>query len=429
MTAQQSDSELNRQISQFVRKGLEMHFDELAGSFPGNPVWERLRELHSQLWLDTGSIEDAQKMWTCEFSALTTNNTLLNKEVQKGTYDSFIPEAEKLLAQYPDMTDKQRMLEIAFILNARHALRLVEKFDAHVSVEEHTDLADDVDLAVEYACRYYAICPDRFIIKIPLTPAGLLATRKLATKAIPVNHTLGFSARQNYVIARIGQPAYVNVFMGRLNSFVEKNNLGDGAYVGEKATLASQAAVTKLRNEGFSPSEQIGASFRSGSQIRDLAGIDVMTMPPNVADEFLDLRLKDDQITSKTAEQYTIGIKADVDVDAIRLNTLWDIDDSLIACVDALEQENIESFTPADLIAFFKDHNCPDLFVDWTDSQIQTSAAEGKIPNLDNWKDALAQKNIGLDSLMNLAGLNSFKADQKAMDDKVESVLIKAVAK
>ncbi len=84
------------------------------------------------------------------------------------------------------------------------------------------------------------------------------------------------------------------------------------------------------------------------------------------------------------------------------------------------------SFTPADLIGFFKDHHCGDLLVPWSDSQIQTSTTEGKIPQLKNWQDQLADKSIGLDSLMNLAGLNSFATDQKAMDDRIRNVLAKS---
>ena len=38
--------------------------------------------LGSELWLDTGDIEAAAEPWTEEFTALTTNNTLLNAEVQ-----------------------------------------------------------------------------------------------------------------------------------------------------------------------------------------------------------------------------------------------------------------------------------------------------------------------------------------------------------
>ena len=429
MSVTKNKAGLSREIQEFVRKGFSPRFGRLKEGFSTQPIWRRLRELGTELWLDTGSIKDSQQLWTQEFSALTTNNTLLNKEVQTGRYDSLVKEAAQLLMATPQLTDHERMLEFAFILNARHALRLVEEFDAYVSVEEHTALAHDVEQAVDYARRYYAVCPERFIIKIPFTPAGLLATRRLSAEGIPVNHTLGFSARQNYLIARIGKPAYVNVFLGRLNSFVAGNQLGDGTYVGEKATLASQAAVRKLRQMNLTDSRQIGASFRAGKQVLDLAGVDVMTMPPKVASELLSMGLAPDQIADRTAADYRPPLNEGVDPDAIRLNTLWDVGEELVACADALEKENLDSFTPDDLIDFFKDHSCADVMVCWSDSEIATSTAEGKIPRLENWQDALADKLIGLDSLMNLAGLNSFATDQKAMDERVRDVLTKAERK
>jgi transaldolase len=378
--------------------------------------------LGTQLWLDTGSLSESAALWTRRFSALTTNNTLLNREVQSGQYDGLIAEAAKLLAGADERT---RRLEIAFILNARHGLRLVETYDALVSVEEHTLLADDVTAAVDHARRYHALCPQRFIVKIPMTPAGLLATRRIAAEGIPVNHTLGFSARQNYAAARIAGPKYVNVFLGRLNSFVADNALGDGTNVGERATLASQAALRDLRRTRNTPTLQIGASFRGGGQVRDLAGIDVMTMPPKVAGEFLALGLAPRQIVDRTAERYVPPLAEGVDPKAVGLHTLWEIDATLVACLDALEGENLDAFSPVDLLAFFAEHGCGDVLVDWSDEQIATSAAEGKIPRLENWREALSEGAIGLDALMNLAGLNSFRADQQAMDNRVEGVLKK----
>jgi transaldolase len=416
-------SDLEQKVFALVRKDFWPKFGELKEKFPENASWQRLKVLGSELWLDSGSIEDCSRHWTREFSALTTNNTLLNKEIQTGRYDNLIAEAVKLLSAYPQLTEKQRILEIAFILNAYHALRLVEQFDCFVSVEEHTDLAGEVDLAIDYARRYFAICPERFIVKIPFTPAGLLTTRRLTREGIRINHTLGFGARQNYVIARIAQPNYVNVFLGRLNSFVIDNKLGDGAYIGEKATLASQAAIRKLRNERRTKARQIGASFRSGEQVRDLAGIDVMTMPPKVAGEFLALNMKPDEITDKTESIYTPGVNKDVDTTRIRLETLWDINNEVVECVDALENENLDSFTPDDLINFFSEHGCGDFLVKWSDAERAMSRKEGKIPKLENWEDSLAEKTIGLDSLMNLAGLYSFATDQGAMDDRVRKYL------
>ncbi|MHC4982569.1 MAG: transaldolase family protein [Planctomycetota bacterium] len=412
------------EVKRFVSRDFSPQFGRRREMFESNPSWRRLKELGSELWLDTGSLRDAEGLWAAEFSALTTNNTLLNKEVKEGTYDKLIPEAHRLL-QAAGLAGGRLKLEMAFILNAKHALKLVEKFDAYVSVEEHTDLAGEVEPAVAYARRYHEICRDRFIIKIPFTAAGLLATRRLSREGIAVNHTLGFSARQNYVIARIARPAFVNVFLGRLNSFVADNKLGDGTYVGERATLASQRAVSELRRSHGSPSRQIGASFRAGEQIRDLAGIDVMTMPPDVARQFLELRIPPAEITNRTGEDYRPPLRDGVDGSAVGLHTLWDVGHQLVSCADALEQENLDAFTPDDLVGFFADHGCGDLLARWSDEQRKTSAIEGKIPELDNWREELKSGEVALDALMNLAGLNSFAHDQEEMDKHVRDVLAK----
>ena len=416
---------LATEIRGFLRKDFKPRFGAPAMELPTSPLWRRMRELGTALWLDTGSIVETEPLWTREFSALTTNNTLLNREIQTGRYDGLIARAAALLDAHRELAPTDRMLELAFILNAYHGLRLVERFDACVSVEEHTDLAHDVEATVEYARRYYAICPERFIVKVPLTPAGLLATRRLAAEGVPVNHTLGFSARQNYAIARIGRPQYVNVFMGRLNQFVIDSRLGDGACVGERATLASQSVVTALRRLQGVPTKQIGASFRAGGQVRDLAGIDVMTIPPKVAKEFLALGLAPEALEDRKAAAYEPQFAAEAGPAAARLDTLWGVEPALVDCVEDLEREDLDSFTPGDLVGFLAQHGCGDLLVRWKPEQVAASAAEGKIPRLENWRDALASKEIGLDTLMNLAGFTSFAADQKAMDEHVAKVLAK----
>jgi transaldolase len=418
-------SQLSQQVHDFVRRDFSPHFGQPEEEFRTDPFWRQFPDLGTALWLDSGNFEEVGRVWTREFSALTTNNTLLNREVQTGTYDDLISEAAGLLSGFPDLTEREFMLEMAFILNATHALRLVERFDAHVSVEEHTDLAHDIEQSVEYARRYYAVCPERFYVKIPFTPAGLLATRRARQEGIPINHTLGFSARQNYVIARVAWPDFVNVFLGRLNTVIAENGLGSGEYVGEKATLASQEAVRDLRMKGGILTYQIGASFRSWEQYARLAGIDVITSPPKIAAEF---RQKADElppIESQLGQDYVLGINGDVDPRRIGLDTLWDIEDKLIACIDALGREDIDSFRAEKLVDFFEAHGCSDFLVRWSNSEIATSAEEGKIPKLSNWADQLGHRSIGLDSLMNLAGLNSFIADQREMDNHVKDVLQK----
>ncbi|MFW6169647.1 MAG: transaldolase family protein [Planctomycetota bacterium] len=422
MAALTAQSDEARKIQTFVKTGFTPHFNELQKQFASHPRWRRMKELGTELWLDTGDPEEIEALWTREFSALTTNNTLLNKEVQKGTYDNLIPRAREMLNGLGVLSPKEIRLELAFILNARHALSLVEHFDGYVSVEEHTDLANDLDAAVTYARRYHAICPERFIVKLPFTPAGVLATRQLAAEGVPVNHTLGFSARQNYLITHIGQPRFCNVFLGRLNSFVADNKLGDGAYVGERATIASQQVVRALCERHGLKTRQIGASLRSGEQVRDLAGLDVLTMPAKAAAPFRDMAIDQDRIVDSTSRDYQPGLKPEVDPEAVRLSTLWDVPENFIQTIEDLAQQDLDGLSPSDLVEHIANGGFPDFFPHWTMEQVQTSRQEGKIPDLKNWREILEEGRTGLDALMNLAAFNSFVADQEQMDNRVASI-------
>jgi len=72
------------------RKNFSHQFGRSKVALKEKPIWRKLRVLGTRLWLDTGDIEEAEKLWCSDFEALTTNNTLLNNEIQKGIYDDMI---------------------------------------------------------------------------------------------------------------------------------------------------------------------------------------------------------------------------------------------------------------------------------------------------------------------------------------------------
>ena len=110
-----------------VREGFAHEFGRPQVQTRESPVWKRVRNAGSRLWLDTGDIEEASSLWSSEFEALTTNNTLLNREVQKGIYDDFIRRTSSTLRETaPDVDEGRLLLEVAFALNAYHGLRLVD---------------------------------------------------------------------------------------------------------------------------------------------------------------------------------------------------------------------------------------------------------------------------------------------------------------
>jgi transaldolase len=392
-----------------------------VSAFPKEPVWQALSGCGTEPWLDTGDVEAIEGLWTQEFRALTTNNTLLNREVQKGIYDGLIAKAAKALKG--KVGEQELVLEIAFILNAVHGLMLSARFRARVSVELHTDLAHDAARSVAYGVRYHEIAPHHFYVKVPFAAEGLLAAQRLGKRGVPVNFTLGFSARQNYVITRVAAPAFVNVFLGRLNSFVADHGLGDGKMVGEKATLSSQRAVRALREELGLGTRQIAASMREGAQVATLAGVDVHTMPPKVAQEFLDSGAEPGSLSSQVEADPEIALAEGVDRAALGIDVLWDVPDSLQSAVTALAEKDMRSWQGPEVAGFLSAAGFPDFLPDWSEADVAQVTTDGKIPAYETWKDRLASGEVGLDALMNISALQSFATDQKAMDDRIRENL------
>jgi len=409
-------------VHEFVRNSVAGGLARPRAQTGKDEVWRHVRAAGSKLWLDTGDIDEAAKLWNAEFEALTTNNTLLNREVQKGIYDELAAQAASAIRRVvPDVSDRQVVLEVGFALNACHGLKLVQRFDAHVSVELHTDLAHDVDRTVAYGKRYYEICPEKFYIKVPLTPAGFLGARKLGALGIPVNFTLGFSARQNYLAALLTQPRYVNVFLGRLNSFVADNALGDGKNVGERATLAAQKALFDLRNAGRTKSLMIAASIRDGDQVAALVSVDVLTIPPKAAAQYQ--MNPPDELMQHVGGDLALCLAQGVNETDFNASTLWDVPDPFKRSVDDILNKDVDSLLPDDLQRHFEKAGFPDFLPRWSDEDRAAVAADGKIPVYEKWRDRLASGEIGLDALMNVSALHSFITDQKALDDRVQSLL------
>lgn len=409
------DSALAQAVAAFVREQ-DTTPPAKRDSFASSPLWQAVTATGTELWLDTGDVDAARALWCREFEALTTNNTLLNKEVQKGIYDALVPSAAQTVrAASAGASNDLVVQEIAFILNAVHGLHLVRTFDADVSVELHTALADDAEGSYAYGKRFAEICPDRFIVKIPLTAEGLIAARRLGDDGIRVNFTLGFSARQNVLISRVARPTYVNVFMGRINSFLADNGFGDGVNAGEKATLASQRA---LRSADL-PSRQIGASIRSGQQCLDLLGLDVFTIPTAAAAQVVEANPAPQDLSNHADDDPTVSFGDVSDPAAAGLDVFWQVTEQFHAA--ATQAAGAET-GPAVLEALAAG-GCGDVFPTLDAADRQRVGAESKIPKASSWRDRVDAGTASWDGLLTAAALASFTADQKALDDRIRGLL------
>ena len=387
--------------------------------FQSDPTMARFKETGTELWVDTGDLEKAQSIWKSEFSALTTNNTLANQVVQTGVMDEVIHQTISRLNEVASsLTKEERVTEVGFVINCHIALRLVRAFKTKVSIELHPSMSRNIGRTLDYARRYYRVCPEYFIVKIPLTPEGYLSVRTLRKEGMPINFTLGFSARQNYLAARLSNPDFVNVFLGRLNQVVSENSVGGGDLVGEKVTLATQEALLRARKQYPKVGTRlIGASIRSGEQMAFLAGLDVMTIPPSAMEEFLKMKHPVGTMSSNIGEDINPGIDFS-HPHGLRFHKLWEVPDAFVQFVnDLLASTNLDSMTGGEMESFCRERNV-DLFYPFSPAQLKKILDLGKIPRLDEWSHEVA-----LDDLMTQSALQSFSKDQAALDDRIRSFL------
>lgn len=403
-------ADLNTRISDFVWKNInEKHF-----SGKKDPFWEALTATGTELWLDTGDMDEAEANWSAEMSALTTNNTLLNNEIQKGIYDVFISEAKSIVRELPQ---DDRVREIAFILNARHGLRLASKFGGYVSVELHTDTAHDIKAIQYYGRRFHEICPDQFIVKVPYTAEGLIGARLLKDSGVRINFTLEFSARQNVLVTRIARPDYLNVFLGRIGAYMANNNLGDGTGAGERAVISSQNWVTALSSENPWQTKLIAASLRNHYQLEMLAGTDVYTMPPKVAaagrKELIGT------FSPRTHENYEVNMYPSAE--GAGIEKFWEVNNAVLNLAEKLSDQ--VPATGIELIRMAHDMGCGDMFPSLSKEEKGFIAADGKIPVHSRWSAKIGEGKIAPDTLLTLAGLASFTADQTALDERIRQII------
>ncbi|MGQ8336925.1 transaldolase family protein [Sunxiuqinia sp. A32] len=405
-------STYNNKIREFIQQSVS----EKKVEGKPNPFWTSLKNTGTELWLDTGDMEEAELHWSAEMSALTTNNTLLNNEIQKGIYDDLISEASKLIIDIPE---EKKVQEIAFILNALHGLRLVTRFGGYVSVELHTDTAHDIDAIVEYGKRFHEICPDKFVVKVPYTPAGFIGARKLKEEGVKINFTLEFSARQNVLVTKHARPDFLNVFLSRIDVYIHENNLVNGLNAGEMAVLSTQKWINKLEKENPWSTKLIVASLLSYEQLESLAGADIYTIPTKVAAE--GIANLSGQFSSKINEFSPVTLSDSAFEAAI--GKFWEVDNNVLIFGNQLALN--PPISDSEFVERAHEAGCQDMFPVLTAEEEKTIKIDGRIPKHANWEEKIREGAIAPDTLLTLAGLAVFTASQEELDDRIKRIINK----
>jgi transaldolase len=198
-----------------------------------------------QLFLDTASVTEIRTMWeTGILDGVTTNPSLVAKEGR----------------QFEDVLREVCALGVP-----------------SVSAEV---VATDTDGMLREGRHLREIHPSIYV-KVPMTAAGLRATKTLSKEGTRVNMTLVFSANQALLAAKVGA-AYVSPFIGRLDD------------QGQDGMELIRDIVQIYRNYKVR-TQVLVASVRHPIHVLDAAkiGADIATMPYSVMEKLVQHPLTD----------------------------------------------------------------------------------------------------------------------------------------
>lgn len=169
-----------------------------------------------------------------------------------------------------------------------HIKKICDICDGPVSAET---VGLDRDEIVREGVELAALAPN-VVVKIPVMPEGLAATKELAARGIDVNMTLCFTVPQALMAARAGA-RYVSPFIGRFDDISEDGleHLGN--------------MITALNNYDFGhPVEVIAASVRHNGHVvaASMMGADIATVPFAVLEKLVKHPLTDRGLESFLAD-------------------------------------------------------------------------------------------------------------------------------
>jgi len=187
-----------------------------------------------KFFLDTANLNEIEK-YSYIIDGVTTNPSLLAKEMKSSSQNDLLK-------------------------------KICDTVKGPVSLEV---ISQNCDEMIKEALELSSIA-DNVVVKVPMTPDGLKATKKLSEMCVKTNVTLIFSSNQALLAAKAGA-TYVSIFVGRLD---------DIGYLG--MNIVKETAKV-LENYNFD-SEIITASIRNPMHVLDaaLSGSHVATVPPNV---------------------------------------------------------------------------------------------------------------------------------------------------
>ena len=244
---------------------------------------EQLKKLTTVV-ADTG---DFERMQAFQPQDATTNPSLILKAAQQSNYQDLV---QSVKATHPGMnpTDLVDYILVAFGLEILKIVpgRVSTEVDARLSFDTKGTVAKAKHLIALY--ESHGIDRKRILIKLAGTWEGIAAAKELEAQGIHCNMTLLFSLVQAAACGA-ANAKLISPFVGRITDWY-KAKLGTN-WSDVNNGGANDPGVTSVKRifhyyKHFGiPTEIMGASFRNTSQILELAGVDLLTISPELLAE------------------------------------------------------------------------------------------------------------------------------------------------
>ena len=244
---------------------------------------EQLKKLTTVV-ADTG---DFERMQAFQPQDATTNPSLILKAAQQSNYQDLV---KSVKAAHPGMnpTDLVDYILVAFGLEILKIVpgRVSTEVDARLSFDTKGTVAKAKHLIALY--ESHGIDRKRILIKLAGTWEGIAAAKELEAQGIHCNMTLLFSLVQAAACGA-ANAKLISPFVGRITDWNKAklgSNWSDAVNGGanDPGVISVKRIFHYYKHFGI-PTEIMGASFRNTSQILELAGVDLLTISPELLAE------------------------------------------------------------------------------------------------------------------------------------------------
>jgi len=241
---------------------------------------------------DTGDFQQIAKYKPVD---ATTNPSLVYKAVKSEKYQNLVNDAIEY-GKTKGKTEEGKIEAAMDKLAVNFGVEILKVISGRVSTEVDARLSFDRAATVEKAKEIYGLYraagvdPERrVLIKIASTWEGIQACKELEAEQIHCNMTLLFAEEQAIACAQ-AKATLISPFVGRILDWYKKATGKTEYEAKEDPGVKSVQNIYRYYKKHDIKTVIMGASFRNKEEILELAGIDLLTISPQLLQELADTK-------------------------------------------------------------------------------------------------------------------------------------------